>query len=87
LAWVHVCVRRSARTAHGMAPQHLAEYFLDENHVPGRKESTAEFGDDVNRLRDDVERTAKRIEKLEQKLRAAQGTVTTGSAGKPPVDH
>lgn len=79
----------SARTTHRKVTENLAEYFLEEKQVLMRKESIAQFGDDVSRLRDDVERTAKRIEKLEQKLaqRAAHGVITTGSAGKPPVDH
>lgn len=45
--------------------ENLAEYFLEENPLLIRPERVAEFRQDVNQLRDDVERLFKRIEKLE----------------------
>lgn len=44
--------------------ENLAEYFLEENPMLVRPQVTADFAGEVTRLRDDVERLAKRIEKL-----------------------
>jgi ubiquinone biosynthesis protein UbiJ len=44
--------------------ENLAEYLLDENPMLTRPQAVADFTGDVNKLRDDVERLAKRIEKL-----------------------
>lgn len=44
--------------------ENLAEYFLEENPMLVRPSAVADFGSEVARLRDDVERLAKRIEKL-----------------------
>ncbi|RZI43534.1 sterol-binding protein [Herbaspirillum sp. HC18] len=46
--------------------ENVAEYFLEENPILVRPQTVAEFSNDVNRLRDDVERLAKRIEKLKE---------------------
>ncbi|QBE63313.1 ubiquinone biosynthesis accessory factor UbiJ [Pseudoduganella lutea] len=48
--------------------ENVAEYFLEENPVLVRPVTAQAFAGDVTRLRDDVERFAKRLEKLEQKL-------------------
>jgi ubiquinone biosynthesis protein UbiJ len=48
--------------------ENVAEFLLEERRVLIRPDTVDAFADDVNRLRDDVERTAKRIAKLEQKL-------------------
>ena len=48
--------------------ENVAEFLLEERRVLIRPASVDAFADDVNRLRDDVERTAKRIARLEQKL-------------------
>jgi ubiquinone biosynthesis accessory factor UbiJ len=47
------------------------------------------FADDVGRLRDDVERTAKRIARLEQKLaqQAHAGTAPVPPLPDTPSDH
>ncbi|MBJ7310339.1 SCP2 domain-containing protein [Rugamonas sp. CCM 8940] len=50
--------------------ENLAEYFLDEQPMLLRPAVVAAFSADVARLRDDVERAAKRLAKLEQKLAA-----------------
>jgi ubiquinone biosynthesis protein UbiJ len=46
----------------------VAEFLLEEQRVLIQPSVVGTFADDINRLRDDVERTAKRIAKLEQKL-------------------
>src|SRR5690349_11188958 len=48
--------------------ENVAEFLLEEKRVLLRPSTVDAFADDVNRLRDDVERSAKRIAKLEQKL-------------------
>jgi ubiquinone biosynthesis protein UbiJ len=48
--------------------ENVAEFLLEERRVLLRPSAVDAFADDVNRLRDDVERSAKRIAKLEQKL-------------------
>jgi ubiquinone biosynthesis protein UbiJ len=67
-------------TGHKLA-ENLAEFFLEEQPLLVRPSLLEDYASEVNRLRDDVERAAKRIAKLEQKLaaRAAPGT--------PTVDH
>jgi ubiquinone biosynthesis protein UbiJ len=50
------------------AAENVAEYFLEENPVLVRPVTAQAFAGDVTRLRDDVERFAKRLDKLEQKL-------------------
>lgn len=44
--------------------ENTAEYFLEENPMLMRPQAVADFTADVTRLRDDVERLVKRIEKL-----------------------
>ncbi|MDB5763778.1 MAG: hypothetical protein JWQ21_2773 [Herminiimonas sp.] len=44
--------------------ENFAEYFLEENPMLMRPQAVADFTGDVTRLRDDVERLAKRIERL-----------------------
>lgn len=56
----------AARTAQQKFAENVAEYFLDENPVLMRPQAVADFSSDVTRLRDDVERLAKRIEKLKE---------------------
>ncbi len=48
--------------------ENLAEFLLEERQVVVRPSAVNEFAADVVRLRDDVERTAKRIARLEQRL-------------------
>jgi ubiquinone biosynthesis accessory factor UbiJ len=48
--------------------ENLAEYFLEEKPVLVRPQAVADFGSDVARVRDDIERLMKRIEKLEGRL-------------------
>ena len=48
--------------------ENVAEFLLEERAVLIRPSQVGELGDDITRLRDDVERAAKRLEKLEAKL-------------------
>lgn len=57
--------------------ENVAEFLLEERPVLVRPSAVNEFAADVVRLRDDVERTAKRIAKLEQRL--AQSAAPTKS--------
>jgi ubiquinone biosynthesis protein UbiJ len=58
----------TARSTHRKVSENLAEFFLEEQPVLVRPSMVEEFGTDVGRLRDDVERAAKRIARLEQQL-------------------
>jgi ubiquinone biosynthesis protein UbiJ len=53
-----------ARALHRTLSENAAEYFLEENPTLVRAQAVTDFAGDVVRLRDDVERLAKRIEKL-----------------------
>lgn len=57
-------VADSARSTGRNLAENLAEYFLEENPMLIRPSSLAEFTSEVTRLRDDVERLAKRIGKI-----------------------
>jgi ubiquinone biosynthesis protein UbiJ len=52
--------------------ENVAEFLLEERRVLIRPSTVDAFADEVNRVRDDVERAAKRIAKLEQKLAQRQ---------------
>lgn len=73
--------------------ENVAEFLLEERRVLVRPATVDAFADDVGRLRDDVERTAKRIAKLEQKLaqqlaqRAGHGTAPVPPLPDTPSDH
>jgi ubiquinone biosynthesis protein UbiJ len=54
----------SIKTAQQTLAENVAEYFLEENPMLLRPQVVADFSGDVSKLRDDVERLAKRIEKL-----------------------
>lgn len=69
------------RTTHKKVSENLAEYFVEENPLLVPKVAVEEFTDDVTRLRDDVERAAKRIARLEQKL--AQGAAKNDTPAAP----
>jgi ubiquinone biosynthesis protein UbiJ len=75
-----------AATAGRRLAENVAEFLLDERPLLVRPAVLDEFAADVTRLRDDVERTAKRIARLEQKL-AQRGAGATTPNGNPPKDH
>ncbi|MGH8809595.1 MAG: ubiquinone biosynthesis accessory factor UbiJ [Noviherbaspirillum sp.] len=54
----------TARTTQQKLAENVAEYFLEENPMLIRPQTLADFSSEVVKLRDDVERLAKRIEKL-----------------------
>lgn len=54
----------AAKSVHQSVSENVAEYFLEENPLLIRPQAVAEFTGDVTRLRDDVARLAKRIDKL-----------------------
>lgn len=66
--------------------ENVAEFLLEERPVLVRPSAVGEFAADVVRLRDDVERTAKRIARLEQRLAQMQTTASPSlDAGRPSV--
>jgi ubiquinone biosynthesis protein UbiJ len=78
----------AARAGQQKVAENVAEYFLEEKPLLIRPAMVNEYADDVSRLRDDVERTAKRIAKLESKLspRSAEPGTTTRIAGQQNLD-
>ncbi len=54
----------TAKTTQRKFAENVAEYFLEENPMLVRPQAVADFSSEVNRLRDDVERLAKRLDKL-----------------------
>ena len=56
----------AAKATQQKLAENVAEYFLEENPLLVRPQAVADFSSDVTRLRDDVERLAKRIEKLKE---------------------
>ncbi|QYG00814.1 MULTISPECIES: SCP2 domain-containing protein [Massilia] len=76
----HRLVRTARRTAGGATEatrrlaENLAEFLAEERPVLVRPAQRDAFAADVVRLRDDVERTAKRIARLEQKLAQLDAT-------------
>ena len=63
----------AAQTTHRKIAENLAEYFLEENPMLVRPAAIADFAGDVVKLRDDVERLGKRIDKLVNKLNDKNG--------------
>ncbi|PIL38074.1 sterol-binding protein [Massilia psychrophila] len=85
-------VAEQARSTQRKLSENLVEYFLDEQPVLVRPAMLEALTSDVCRLRDDVERAAKRIARLEQGLLARGAGVKTAPAqagNNPgnPVDH
>jgi ubiquinone biosynthesis protein UbiJ len=74
-----------AATAGRRLAENLTEFLLEERPVLVKPALVDEFAADVTRLRDDVERSAKRIAKLEHKLAGAAGTTTPN--GNLPKDR
>ncbi|ABR90318.1 Uncharacterized conserved protein [Janthinobacterium sp. Marseille] len=63
VAGAHSAVN-TAKALHQSVTENIAEYFLEENPLLIRPQAVAGFTAEVTRLRDDVARLAKRIEKL-----------------------
>lgn len=66
--------------------ENLAEFLVEERPVLARPADVGSYGADVVRLRDDVERTAKRIARLEQLLKPAPGTPSLIPTTRPSGD-
>jgi ubiquinone biosynthesis protein UbiJ len=75
-----------AATAGRRLAENVAEFLLEERRVLVRPQAVDNFAADVGRLRDDVERTAKRIAKLEQKV-AARSAAPVPTTPDTPSDH
>jgi ubiquinone biosynthesis accessory factor UbiJ len=58
-------VAQSAASVHRKLAENVAEYLLEEKPVLVRPQAVADFAADVVKLRDDLERLTKRIEKIE----------------------
>jgi len=56
----------AAKSTQKKVAENVAEYFLEENPLLVRPQMVADFSSEVTRLRDDVERLAKRLEKLKE---------------------
>lgn len=79
----------AARTGQRKLTDNLTEYLLDEQPTLVRTAHAGEHGAGVARTRDDVERLAKRIARLEQALPPAVPPTTpvaTGAAPSPLLD-
>jgi ubiquinone biosynthesis protein UbiJ len=77
----------TARSTGRKLNENLAEYFLEEQPVLVRPAMLDELAGGVARLRDDVERAAKRLAKLEQNLAPrSAGPETPRSGGQQPLD-
>lgn len=63
-----------ARESQQKLHENVAEYFLEENPMLVRPQAVDGFANDVAKLRDDIERFEKRLQKLEQKLAQKLGT-------------
>jgi ubiquinone biosynthesis protein UbiJ len=68
--------------------ENLAEFLVEERPVLVKPDTVDAFGADVVRLRDDIERTAKRVARLEQLMNAPRSTSipTTRPSGDPTLD-
>jgi ubiquinone biosynthesis protein UbiJ len=62
-------VLNTAKATQQKLAENLAEYFLEEKPMLARTQAVIDFGSDVARMRDDIERLLKRIEKLERNTR------------------
>ena len=69
-----------ARSSSRKLSENLAEYFLDEQPMLVRPAMLEELTSDISRLRDDVERAAKRLAKLEHSLAARSAGLETAPA-------
>jgi ubiquinone biosynthesis protein UbiJ len=58
----------TVKTTQQKLAENLAEYFLEEKPMLVRPQAVADFGNDVAKIRDDIERMAKRSEKLEGRM-------------------
>jgi ubiquinone biosynthesis protein UbiJ len=78
----------AARVGQQKVAENVAEYFLEENPLLIRPAMVDDYASEVSRLRDDVERTAKRIARLESKLspRSAETDINARIAAQQNLD-
>jgi ubiquinone biosynthesis protein UbiJ len=74
----------TAQTTHQKVLENVAEFLLEEQPLLVRPSTVEDFSSDVSRLRDDVERAAKRLQKLEQAL-ARRQAAAPDAAGTGPA--
>ena len=75
----------SAGSAGRRLAENVAEFLLEERRVLVRPNHVEGFGDEINRLRDDVERSAKRIARLEQRLQQMQPAAAPAAGEAVPA--
>jgi ubiquinone biosynthesis accessory factor UbiJ len=63
--------------------ENVAEFLLEEQPVLVRPAAVDDFASDVVKLRDDVERSAKRVARLEQRLDSAAATAQPATIKNP----
>ncbi len=73
----------TAQSTHQKVLENVAEFLLEEQPLLVRPSTVEDFSADVARLRDDVERAAKRLQKLEQALAKRQAAAPAATAAKP----
>ncbi len=76
----------AARTGQQKVAENLAEFLTEEQPVLVRPLMVDEFAGEVSRLRDDVERAAKRIARLESKLAKRSAEAAPDTPGQQPLD-
>jgi ubiquinone biosynthesis protein UbiJ len=76
----------AARATQRKLAENVAEYFLDEKPLLIRPAMVEEYGAEVTRLRDDVERAAKRMARLEKLAAAAAPNTKADTAGQQHLD-
>lgn len=62
----------NTKSLHRSVTENVAEYLLEENPMLVHKQAASGFTSDVTRMRDDVARLAKRIEKLQARMKGQQ---------------
>ena len=81
----------AAKSTQRKVAENVAEFFLEEQPLLVRPAMVGEFAGEVSKLRDDVERAAKRLARLEQQLApraapAAEAGPTTRPGGQRTLD-
>ncbi len=72
---------------HQKLAENMAEFLTEEQPLLVRPVMAEEYASDINRLRDDVERAAKRIARLESRLaQLGAAAPTAGTAGQQTLD-
>lgn len=71
----------TAQSTHQKVLENVAEYLLEEQPMLVRPATVEDFSTEVARLRDDVERADKRLQKLEQALARRQAAGASAASG------